>query len=138
MVKKIIYAIGLLLLALSPTMTARAVPVCSGSYASTITVSGNLQSVNGTSAAERFIVTGSYNSVKGNGGNDCFEVSGEANGIKGGAGADEIYSAGTRNSLKGEGGADTIYAGVGESVDGGAGTDTCVTDADDSQKNCEL
>jgi Tol biopolymer transport system component len=104
------------------------------SNANTCTIEGTAaaETIAGTAGADVICAGGGNDTVKGLGGNDTLKGQGGNDKLLGGAGKDKVVGNGGADFHYGEDGADTVNSkdnvNANDSLDGGAGTDTKVSD----------
>lgn len=90
------------------------------------------ETLHGTSNADVICGFGGNDTIEGRGANDIVEGMGGNDVLRGGGGADQVRGGGGADSLYGEDGNDALNSrdevSANDSLDGGAGTDTKVTD----------
>ncbi|MFF9914289.1 calcium-binding protein [Streptomyces sp. NPDC013457] len=106
----------------------------------TIVGTSATETINGTSAGDVICALSGNDTVYGHGGNDTIYGGAGNDYISGGTGTDRLFGQGGNDWLAGEGGNDNLNSqdgvGANDAVDGGAGIDTCTTDANDYRYNC--
>lgn len=135
----VVIGVSLLLVLTSTARIAVATPAVHGRAACTIRGSPGPDVLVGTSGSDVICAGGGADTVNGLGGADIIRGGGGSDSIHGNQGADVLVASIGRDSLSGGRGADRLVAldrAPFDRLDGGPGTDLCISDAEDHRVSC--